>query len=176
MAELHLDDTRHGSMAQPNEGSSRGTMASSAKPFSGKRPAVLAVLVLVAGSLSRDKVDLSRYLPRGDVYSETASTLETNNATVSKTRRMSAGNATNATVPSSSSSRAVEGSTNGGSTDPDPGRMTSPASCRPHFRAALPDGGWTSDVKFKRLYFYHTRKAGVRRFAGSGRFLSSHRR
>ncbi|KAL3816243.1 hypothetical protein ACHAXA_002189 [Cyclostephanos tholiformis] len=33
-------------------------------------------------------------------------------------------------------------------------------SCRPHFDLALPDGNWTSSIKFKRLYFYHSRKAG----------------
>ena len=33
--------------------------------------------------------------------------------------------------------------------------------CRPHFQLALPDGSWTSNTKFKRLYFYHVRKAGV---------------
>ena len=38
---------------------------------------------------------------------------------------------------------------------------SSPA-CRLHFRAALPGGGWTDGIKFKRLYFYHVRKAGVR--------------
>ena len=38
---------------------------------------------------------------------------------------------------------------------------SSPA-CRPHFRLALPGGGWTDKTKFKHLYFYHVRKAGVR--------------
>ena len=38
---------------------------------------------------------------------------------------------------------------------------SSPA-CRPHYRLALPGGGWTDKTKFKRLYFYHVRKAGVR--------------
>ena len=38
--------------------------------------------------------------------------------------------------------------------------MPSPA-CRPHFQVALPDGNWTNATKFKRLYFYHARKAGV---------------
>eukprot|EP01083_Nonionella_stella_P310290 1101893_1 len=37
--------------------------------------------------------------------------------------------------------------------------MSSPA-CKPHFRLALPDGNWTNATKFKRLYFYHARKAG----------------
>jgi len=36
----------------------------------------------------------------------------------------------------------------------------SPA-CGPHFRLALPDGNWTTAGKFRRLYFYHVRKAGV---------------
>lgn len=36
----------------------------------------------------------------------------------------------------------------------------SPA-CKPHFRVALPDGGWTEAFQFRRLYFYHSRKAGV---------------
>ena len=40
------------------------------------------------------------------------------------------------------------------------GDESSPA-CRPHFRLALPDGNWTQTIKFKRLYFYHARKAGV---------------
>jgi len=35
----------------------------------------------------------------------------------------------------------------------------SPA-CEPHFKAALPDGKWTNATKFRRLYFYHMRKAG----------------
>lgn len=35
----------------------------------------------------------------------------------------------------------------------------SPA-CYPHFNIPLPNGGWTNTMKFKRLYFYHTRKAG----------------
>ncbi len=34
-------------------------------------------------------------------------------------------------------------------------------SCKPHFDLALPDGHWTRSTKFKRLYFYHSRKAGV---------------
>ena len=38
--------------------------------------------------------------------------------------------------------------------------MRSP-SCRPHFDLALPDGNWTRSTKFKRIYFYHSRKAGV---------------
>lgn len=38
---------------------------------------------------------------------------------------------------------------------------SSPA-CRPHFQLALPDGKWSDSIKFKRLYFYHVRKAGVR--------------
>ena len=42
----------------------------------------------------------------------------------------------------------------------DTGR-SSPA-CRPHFQLALPDGKWSDSIKFKRLYFYHVRKAGVR--------------
>ena len=36
----------------------------------------------------------------------------------------------------------------------------SPA-CKPHFKLALSDGNWSSTTKFKRLYFYHVRKAGV---------------
>jgi len=35
----------------------------------------------------------------------------------------------------------------------------SPA-CRPHYKVALSDGSWTTNVKFKRIYFYHARKAG----------------
>ena len=38
--------------------------------------------------------------------------------------------------------------------------ITSPA-CKPHFKLALSDGNWSSTTKFKRLYFYHVRKAGV---------------
>jgi len=38
--------------------------------------------------------------------------------------------------------------------------ITSPA-CKPHFNLALSDGNWSSTTKFKRLYFYHVRKAGV---------------
>lgn len=39
--------------------------------------------------------------------------------------------------------------------------ITSPV-CHPHFRAALPNTttGWSTAKKFKRLYFYHVRKAG----------------
>ena len=37
---------------------------------------------------------------------------------------------------------------------------TSPV-CQPHFQLALPNGSWTNATKFKRLYFYHVRKAGV---------------
>mmetsp|Transcript_2886 Transcript_2886/g.5851 ORF Transcript_2886/g.5851 Transcript_2886/m.5851 type:complete len:367 (-) Transcript_2886:246-1346(-) len=37
--------------------------------------------------------------------------------------------------------------------------LKSPA-CHPHFNVALPNGGWTNTTKFKRLYFYHARKAG----------------
>ena len=36
----------------------------------------------------------------------------------------------------------------------------SPA-CNPHFKLALSDGNWSNTTKFKRLYFYHVRKAGV---------------
>ena len=36
----------------------------------------------------------------------------------------------------------------------------SPA-CKPHFKLALSNGNWSSATKFKRLYFYHVRKAGV---------------
>ena len=32
--------------------------------------------------------------------------------------------------------------------------------CKPHFQLALSNGTWTSTIKFKRLYFYHSRKAG----------------
>lgn len=35
----------------------------------------------------------------------------------------------------------------------------SPA-CRPHFRLALPDNRWDDATKFRRIYFYHARKAG----------------
>ncbi len=44
-------------------------------------------------------------------------------------------------------------------------RKKVPASpaCEPHFRVALSDGTWTEAPKFKRLYFYHARKAGVSR-------------
>ena len=38
--------------------------------------------------------------------------------------------------------------------------IISPA-CKPHFKLALSDGNWSSITKFKRLYFYHVRKAGV---------------
>lgn len=45
--------------------------------------------------------------------------------------------------------------------DPEePQEMTFSPACRPHFRAALPDGNWTNKTKIKRLYFYHVRKAG----------------
>ena len=37
---------------------------------------------------------------------------------------------------------------------------SSPA-CEPHFRVALPNGKWSERTRFKRLYFYHARKAGV---------------
>ena len=37
---------------------------------------------------------------------------------------------------------------------------SSPA-CKPHFQLASSNGNWTNR-KFKRLYFYHARKAGVR--------------
>mmetsp|Transcript_18281 Transcript_18281/g.44034 ORF Transcript_18281/g.44034 Transcript_18281/m.44034 type:complete len:490 (-) Transcript_18281:61-1530(-) len=36
---------------------------------------------------------------------------------------------------------------------------SSPA-CRPHFDLALPDGKWTNTTRFRRLYFYHARRAG----------------
>ena len=39
--------------------------------------------------------------------------------------------------------------------------IISPA-CKPHFKLALSNGNWSSTTKFKRLYFYHVRKAGVR--------------
>ena len=45
-------------------------------------------------------------------------------------------------------------------------RRSSPA-CKPHFQLALPDGKWSDSIKFKRLYFYHVRKAGVRFFSQS---------
>jgi len=38
--------------------------------------------------------------------------------------------------------------------------IISPA-CKPHFNLALSNGNWSSTTKFKRLYFYHVRKAGV---------------
>lgn len=38
--------------------------------------------------------------------------------------------------------------------------LLSPA-CKPHFKIALSDGSWSNQTKFKRLYFYHARKAGV---------------
>ena len=43
-------------------------------------------------------------------------------------------------------------------------KLVMPASpaCEPHFRVALSDGSWT-EAPFKRLYFYHARKAGVSR-------------
>ncbi|KAL7463133.1 hypothetical protein ACHAXS_003519 [Conticribra weissflogii] len=37
--------------------------------------------------------------------------------------------------------------------------LPSPA-CHPHFQLALPNGKWGNDTKFKRIYFYHARKAG----------------
>jgi len=40
------------------------------------------------------------------------------------------------------------------------GSIISPA-CKPHFKLALSDGNWSSTTRFKRLYFYHVRKAGV---------------
>ena len=41
--------------------------------------------------------------------------------------------------------------------------ISSPSSpaCKPHFQLASSNGYWTNR-KFKRLYFYHARKAGVR--------------
>ena len=41
--------------------------------------------------------------------------------------------------------------------------ISSPSSpaCKPHFQLASSNGNWTNR-KFKRLYFYHSRKAGVR--------------
>lgn len=50
------------------------------------------------------------------------------------------------------------------------GAVRSP-SCRPHFDVASPDGNWTREPRFKRLYFYHTRKAGVS--GGVRHYLSS---
>jgi len=46
------------------------------------------------------------------------------------------------------------------SNDAEIATLASPA-CEPHFRVALPDGSWTEASKFTRLYFYHSRKAGV---------------
>ena len=44
--------------------------------------------------------------------------------------------------------------------------ISSPSSpaCKPHFQLASSNGYWTNSTtkKFKRLYFYHSRKAGVR--------------
>ena len=37
--------------------------------------------------------------------------------------------------------------------------IKSPA-CHPHFKLALPDGQWSNIKRFKRIYFYHARKAG----------------
>lgn len=37
--------------------------------------------------------------------------------------------------------------------------LPSPA-CKPHFKLALPNGKWSNATKFKRIYFYHARKAG----------------
>lgn len=37
--------------------------------------------------------------------------------------------------------------------------IASPA-CNPHFSAALPNNKWDNTTKFKRIYFYHARKAG----------------
>lgn len=37
--------------------------------------------------------------------------------------------------------------------------LPSPA-CKPHFKLALPNGEWSDTTQFKRLYFYHSRKAG----------------
>jgi len=35
----------------------------------------------------------------------------------------------------------------------------SPA-CKPHFNLALPNSQWNNSTKFRRIYFYHARKAG----------------
>mmetsp|Transcript_13910 Transcript_13910/g.30325 ORF Transcript_13910/g.30325 Transcript_13910/m.30325 type:complete len:746 (+) Transcript_13910:15-2252(+) len=79
---------------------------------SNKRPAILAVIVLVFILLFWDKVELSHYLQ-----------LEK----LSPTRN---------------------------------NKILSSPACRPHFQLALPDGNWSDTTKFKRLYFYHARKAG----------------
>lgn len=43
--------------------------------------------------------------------------------------------------------------------------LSSSPACKPHFKLVLPNGNWTNEnstaKKFKRLYFYHSRKAGV---------------
>ena len=46
--------------------------------------------------------------------------------------------------------------------------LPSPA-CHPHFNLALPNNRWSKTTKFKRIYFYHARKAGgssMHRFLG----------
>ena len=48
--------------------------------------------------------------------------------------------------------------------------LSSSPACKPHFQLVLPNGNWTNEnsttKKFKRLYFYHSRKAGVREVDG----------
>ncbi len=53
----------------------------------------------------------------------------------------------------------------------DTGSLLPSPACRPHYQVALPNGEWTNSTKFRRLYFYHVRKAGVRFFT---LFLSIH--
>jgi len=46
------------------------------------------------------------------------------------------------------------------SAEDEEGEVLSSPVCKPHFQLALPNGTWTTNIKFKRLYFYHSRKAG----------------
>ena len=113
------------------------------------RVAVWIGSALAIAALSRDRMVgslRSSTHPRARDFAlgEMAGTLPPQTETVVKRRQ---GIDIIATAPSSTSSSS----------------SSSPA-CRPHFKLALPDGTWTNASKFKRLYFYHVRKAGVSRY------------
>ena len=107
-----------------------------------KRPAVHRRLVVAPVALLLSVLSLRsmcRMMTTSDATREYASSLVAELAT-----NLPPGFHAETKLPSSSSSSS-----------------SSPA-CRPHFRLALPGGGWTDKTKFKHLYFYHVRKAGVR--------------
>ena len=120
----------------------RAPSSSRKRPAVHRRLVVVAVVVVAPVALLLSVLSLRsmrRMMTTSDATREYASSLVAELAT-----NLPPGFHAETKLPSSSSSSS-----------------SSPA-CRPHFRLALPGGGWTDKTKFKRLYFYHVRKAGVR--------------